>query len=256
MRDYHAAARNVNLIVSIQEDTVNLYDGRFDIAILPPHLVEQSAVIRRTLSRSPRILVAAPAYLAQFGVPKTASQLANHFLLLAPDSRQKDSGAIEVLEDWRKIAVFPMSSMDGNEVLLRAAALTATGIAILPEVMVREDIADGYLTHVLPNCSTSDDNVEIRLFYSHRELLPARMRTFADFCADLFAQQGAASFDEVKAVLSRMDRQDSEPLTAALVDRARGRSRVIRQRRPGKRNASCCCETAANQIDGERKGDD
>ncbi|MFM0339372.1 substrate binding domain-containing protein [Paraburkholderia fungorum] len=213
VRDYHAAAPNVNLMVSIQEDTVNLYDGRFDIAILPPHLVEQSAVIRRTLSRSPRILVATPAYLDQFGVPETASELANHFLLLAPASRQKDSGMIDVLEDGRTVTIIPMSSMDGNEVLLRAAALTGTGIAILPEAMVREDIAEGYLTHVLPACSTSEGTVEICLFYSHRELLPTRLRTFVDFCVDFFAQQGETSFNEVRAVLSRIDHQDSEPVT-------------------------------------------
>jgi DNA-binding transcriptional LysR family regulator len=213
MRDYHAAAPNVNLMVSVQDGTVNLYDGRFDIAILPPHLVEQTAVIRRTLSRSRRVLVATPSYLDQFGVPETASELANHFLLLAPSSRQKDSDMIDVLEDGRTVTIFPMSSMDGNEVLLRATALTGTGIAILPASMVREDIAEGYLTHVLPNCSTSEGTVEICLFYPHRELLPARLRTFVDFCVDFFAQQGRTAIDEARAVLSRMDHQDSEPLT-------------------------------------------
>jgi DNA-binding transcriptional LysR family regulator len=79
-----------------------------------------------------------------------------------------------------------MSSMDGNEVLLRAAALTGTGIATLPETMVREDIDMGHLVHILPDCTASDSNVEICLFYSHRELLPARLRTFVDFCADFF----------------------------------------------------------------------
>ena len=79
-----------------------------------------------------------------------------------------------------------MSSMDGNEVLLRAAALTGTGIATLPETMVREDIDMGHLVHILPECTTSDSNVEICLFYSHRELLPARLRTFVDFCAEFF----------------------------------------------------------------------
>jgi DNA-binding transcriptional LysR family regulator len=83
-----------------------------------------------------------------------------------------------------------MSSMDGNEVLLRAAALTGTGIATLPETMVREDIDMGHLVHILPACTTADGNVEICLFYSHRELLPARLRTFVDFCAEFFRAPG------------------------------------------------------------------
>jgi DNA-binding transcriptional LysR family regulator len=190
VRRYRAIAPNVSLVVSVQDGATNLYDGRFDIAILPPHLVEQSAVIRRTLSRSPRILVASPAYLEQYGTPDTASQLADHFMLVDPESRKKSADFIELHEGGRRVSVSPMSSMDGNEVLLRAAALTGTGIATLPETMVREDIDMGHLVHILPACTTADGNVEICLFYSHRELLPARLRTFVDFCAEFFRAPG------------------------------------------------------------------
>jgi DNA-binding transcriptional LysR family regulator len=186
VRRYRAIAPNVSLVVSVQDGATNLYDGRFDIAILPPHLVEQSAVIRRTLSRSPRILVASPAYLQQYGMPKSAAELAHHFLLVDPESRKKSADFIELHEAGRRVSVSPMSSMDGNEVLLRAAALTGTGIATLPETMVREDIDMGNLVHILPECTASDSNVEICLFYPHRELLPARLRTFVDFCAEFY----------------------------------------------------------------------
>jgi DNA-binding transcriptional LysR family regulator len=199
VRGYHAIAPNVSLVVSVQDSAANLYDGRFDIAILPPHLVEQSAVIRRTLSRSPRILVASPAYLKQYGTPDTASQLANHFLLLDPESRKKNADFIDLCEGGRRVSVSPMSSMDGNEVLLRAAALTGTGIATLPETMVREDIDMGHLVHVLPECMASDSNVEICLFYSHREMLPARLRMFIDFCAEFFrAPARPAAHDAIR----------------------------------------------------------
>jgi DNA-binding transcriptional LysR family regulator len=183
---YRALAPHVNLVVSVQDKAVNLYDGHFDIAILPPHLVEQSAVIRRTLTKSSRILVASPAYLKQYGTPKYVSELGEYFLLLDPESRQKDSNFIDLFEDGRRVSILPMSSMDGNEVSLRAAALAGTGIATLPEAMVREDIAMSNLIHILPNCSTSESSDEICLFYSHRELMPARFRTFVDFCAEFF----------------------------------------------------------------------
>jgi DNA-binding transcriptional LysR family regulator len=212
---YHAIAPNVNLMVSVQDGTVNLYDGRFDMAILPPHLVEQSAVIRRTLSKSPRILVAAPGYLEQYGTPDAASELTNHFLLLDPESRQKDSDFVELLENGKRVSVFPMSSLDGNEVLLRAAALTGTGIATLPEAMVREDIAMGHLTHILPQCSTSDSSVEICLFYSHRELLPARLRTFVDFCAEFFRAPGRSVPEDASTVLQRLEHREDRRLTTA-----------------------------------------
>jgi DNA-binding transcriptional LysR family regulator len=103
--------------------------------------------------------------------------------------------------------------MDGNEVLLRAAALTGTGIATLPEAMVREDIAMGYLTHVLPQCSTSESGVEICLFYSHRELLPARLRNFVDFCTKFFRSVPRNIPNEVATISPPMERNADHMLT-------------------------------------------
>jgi DNA-binding transcriptional LysR family regulator len=187
--NYHMIAPNVNLRVSVQESAVNLYDGHYDIAIVPPHLVEQSAVIRRTLAKSSNILVAAPSYLEQFGTPTHAEDLFKHFLLVDPHLRQQDSNFVDLFEDGQPVRVLPMASMDGNEALLRAAALTGTGIAALPEATIRQDVANGQLIHILPNCSTSVCDVEVCLFYSHRELLPARCRTFIDFCTAFFRRE-------------------------------------------------------------------
>lgn len=187
--NYHAIAPNVNLTVSVQESVVNLYDGRYDVAIVPPHLVEQSAVIRRTLSKTSNVLVASPTYLAKYGIPQHAEDLSAHFLLIDPRLRQQDTNFIDLFEDGRPVRVLPMASMDGNEALLRAAALTGTGIAALPEAMIHQDVAHGHLLQVLPGCSTSESDVEICLFYSHRELLPARFRTFVDFCTAFFRDE-------------------------------------------------------------------
>jgi DNA-binding transcriptional LysR family regulator len=184
--NYHAIARNVNLTVSVQENAINLYDGRYDIAIVPPHLVEQSAVIRRTLSKTSNVLVASPAYLGKYGIPMHAEDLSRHFLLIDPLLRQQDTNFIGLFEDGRPVRVLPMASMDGNEALLRASALTGIGIAALPEAMIYQDVVNGQLARVLPRCSTSESDVEICLFYPHRELLPARFRTFVDFCTAFF----------------------------------------------------------------------
>jgi DNA-binding transcriptional LysR family regulator len=197
VRRYRALAPDVSLVVSVQDDATNLFDGQFDIAILPPQLVEQSTVIRRTLATSPRILVASPAYLEQYGMPGSAAELVRHFLLVDPETKKKGTDFIDLNEDGRRVSVSPMSSMEGNEVLLRGAALSGTGIATLPETMVREDIDMGHLVHVLPACTTSDSGVEICLFYSHRELIPARLRTFVDFCTEFYRTPSRAGADDV-----------------------------------------------------------
>ncbi|MEM5366890.1 LysR family transcriptional regulator [Paraburkholderia azotifigens] len=191
LASYRDVAPNVNLVVSVNEGAVNLYDGQFDMAMLPPHQVEQSAVIRRTLFKSSRSLVASADYLAQRGTPRHAADLSEHFLLLPTQSRQRNTNYVQMIENGEPVQVIPMSSMDGNDVLLRAAALAGAGIAELPEAIAREDVAMGKLVPVLPGCSISDSEVEVCLFYSHRELLPARFRTFVDFCTEFFRLNSA-----------------------------------------------------------------
>jgi DNA-binding transcriptional LysR family regulator len=232
VRGYRAVAPNVSLIVSVQEGAANLYDGRFDMAILPPHLVEQSAVIRRTLSKSMRIFVAAPNYLEQYGIPRTAADLSHHFLLLDADSRKKGADAIELIENETPVSVSPMSSMDGNEILLRAAALMGTGIAVLPETMVREDIDAGRLTPILPQCAPADSKVEMCLFYSHRELLPARLRTFVDYCTQFFRSSARYAANDQVISPAQGYREDFSWRTAEI--RAEPRAEIRAETRYGR----------------------
>jgi DNA-binding transcriptional LysR family regulator len=215
MSDYHAIAPNVSLTVSVQANVVNLYDGRYDIAIVPPRLVEQSAVIRRTLSKTSNVLVASPYYLSKYGIPVHAEDLSRHFLLIDSQLRQQDSNFIDLFEDGQPARVLAMASMDGSEALLRAAAITGTGIAALPEAMVHQDIAYGHLVQVLPGCSTSDSEVEICLFYSHRELLPARFRTFVDFCTAFFRDQHLGQQPAANAGRNRQRQRTTAALAAA-----------------------------------------
>jgi DNA-binding transcriptional LysR family regulator len=105
--------------------------------------------------------------------------------------------------------------MDGNEALLRSAALTGMGIATLPEAMIEEDVANGNLIQVLPGCSTSNSEVEVCLFYSHRELLPARFRTFVDFCTTFFRAERLNRRPAANTALHRRTEHTTSVLSAA-----------------------------------------
>ena len=187
---YRAIAPNVSLTLSVQERAVNVCDGHVDMAIVPSHLIDQSTVIRRKLWTSSNVLVACPGYLRKNGTPIVATDLSNHLLLQNRRSRQQSTGALGLIEDGQRISISPMSSMDGDEALLRTAALAGVGIAVLPARMVQEDLEAGDLVAVLPECQTSEEDVEICLFYSHRDLLPVRHRLFVDFCTEFFRAHG------------------------------------------------------------------
>src|SRR5947208_3375771 len=67
-------------------------------------------------------------------------------------------------------------------VVLRATVLAGLGIARLPESVVREDLARGALTRVLPAWNSPQGIVHV-VFPSRRGLLPA-VRAFIDFLAE------------------------------------------------------------------------
>jgi DNA-binding transcriptional LysR family regulator len=186
LSSYRRRAPHVNLMMSVRSGRVDLYDGECDVAIVPPPMVEQSAVIRRTLWKSLRIFVASPSYVRDHGSPTCAADLSRHALLVDPGLRRPGSDEIELLEDGTRVTVAPAASIDGDELFVRTAALAGAGIAALAQATVYEDVAQGRLVAMLPRCTSTGGEVEMCLFYSHRELLPARTRTFVDHCTEFF----------------------------------------------------------------------
>jgi DNA-binding transcriptional LysR family regulator len=69
---------------------------------------------------------------------------------------------------------------------LRAAAIAGVGIVQLPTMMVRDEIARGALTVVLPEWAPRREIVHA-VFASRRGLLPA-VRALLDFLAQRFAE--------------------------------------------------------------------
>jgi DNA-binding transcriptional LysR family regulator len=68
--------------------------------------------------------------------------------------------------------------------------------------MLHADLSLGTLVPVLPHCSARNPAGEICLFYSDRELLPVRSRTFVDFCVEFFREGGLyACPDEAGATM-------------------------------------------------------
>jgi DNA-binding transcriptional LysR family regulator len=56
----------------------------------------------------------------------------------------------------------------------------------VPEDLVDKELASGKLVRLLSDFQLIDDSVEIRLAYSNRTLLPAKVRAFIDYAAAFF----------------------------------------------------------------------
>jgi DNA-binding transcriptional LysR family regulator len=187
--EYRATAPDVRLVVNVSDCPVNLLDGTFDMGILPPDLVDQASVIRRTLTLSQRVLVASPAYLAASSPLDSIDDLEYHAILMNGDRRDRGDGAFEMFHCGRRLAVRASTVIEGSDLVLRTYALEGMGIASIPEETVAADLAGGQLQRVLSNDGFDYSAVELCLFYPEREFTSARCRSLIELCVRLFGQK-------------------------------------------------------------------
>lgn len=143
-------ARHPQLAVHtiVTDAQLDLIAERIDLAFRTGRL-EDSSFISRRVGPIARVLVAAPAYLARRGTPTHPDELARHDCLLhdpAPQWPLRSGDAT--------LAVTPPGGgLSSNSLChLLALARAGAGIAMLPVFMCRQELADGRLLRVLPEC--------------------------------------------------------------------------------------------------------
>jgi len=155
----------------------DLVDEGFDLALRAEPLPDSSLVARRIgLGRS--VLCASPAYLADHGVPSRPADLDQHNCLLSLTSFPDRGWHFTGVDGEHEITATGNFRTNSNEAL-RMAALAGHGIALLPAVIIADDLRAGNLMQLLPEFRTTE--AVIQAVYPSSRLLPAKTRTFIDF---------------------------------------------------------------------------
>ena len=158
---------------------VDLVQEGYDIA-LRSHFapLPDSGLVQRTLMVEPVMLVAAPAYLREHGVPRQPADLAaHHGLLTGADATrwtlsQGKGGKVQTVE--------PQPRLVANEsVALLHAATAGLGIVCLPETICQHHLARGELVRVLPRWTAG--SVTTTALVPHRRSLLPSVRAVLDF---------------------------------------------------------------------------
>ncbi len=176
----------------IREQFGDLIEDRLDLAMRLGQPADTS-LVARSVGEFGRALVASPHYLEKRGAPSNPSGLTGHHCIV------QDSGPGSAR--WRfagpggphDIEVISRFSANNAEVV-RQAALTGQGIALLPEPQVLEDILSARLYRLLPDYPT--ERTQAFLVYPSRRHLPRRTRVVIDFLVERFNAVGARLADE------------------------------------------------------------
>jgi DNA-binding transcriptional LysR family regulator len=168
----------IHLVLS--DEFTDIVGGGFDLAIRIAELNDSSLVARR-LAPVRRVLCASPDYLAEHGTPATLDDLKKHRCLPA---HNHDSWRLEGPNGPVTLRPEGMLITNSSEVI-REAVIAGLGIALRSTWDVGAELKSGKLVQVLSQYESSR-NVALSAVYPSRQFLPAKVRLFIDYLAELY----------------------------------------------------------------------
>ncbi|MGD1925810.1 MAG: LysR family transcriptional regulator [Paracoccaceae bacterium] len=177
--------------LSLSDRVDNIIEKGFDLSIRVGVSPPDQGFIARTLLRNDAVLCAAPSYFEGRDRPQTIEQLTRHQLLqFATRSGRQGWHLQEDDGTWVRAQGQVRLRLDSAEAL-RAVALDGLGIALLPQLLVGADLAEGRLERVLPGLDHGQ--IPILALYPHKRLLEPRVRRFIDMLSEDLKQFRASN---------------------------------------------------------------
>lgn len=173
----------VQLDLSLTDDVIDLVAERADIALRAGPMRDSTLKARKILE-SRRVIVAAPAYLARHGMPRTPQDLARHNCLRFNFRRAMDDWPFLDPATGASYALPVSGNLEGNSgSMVRRLALDGLGLARIARYVAEADIAAGQLVPVLEEFNGGDIELLHAVFVGH-DYLAARIRAFVEFLAE------------------------------------------------------------------------
>jgi len=144
--------------------------------------------VMRKLAPAHVLTCAAPAYLAQHGIPQHPDDLARHACLTYAYSLPGNEWRLQRNGKIHTVRIGGGLHCNNGDLLL-AAAVAGMGVIRQPTFIVGDAIRDGRLVPVLTDYH--GDALAIHAVYPSRQHLSAKVRTFVDFLAQQFGEAPA-----------------------------------------------------------------
>ncbi|AWI57969.1 hypothetical protein AB395_00002317 [Sinorhizobium fredii CCBAU 45436] len=170
----------LRVILHATDRFVDIVQEGFDLAVRDHFApLPDSGLVQRRVGSQAKMLVAAPVYLHQRGMPAEPEELAQHDGLMT--SLTSDGWAMEHA-DGASVEVSPKPRFVADESrVLREAAMAGLGITTLPGKLCQDEIASGALVRILPEWTAG--KVMTTILMPHRRGQLPSVRATVDFLA-------------------------------------------------------------------------
>ena len=139
---------------------------------------KDSLLIRRSLQRYPLVACCSPEYAERYGIPQTPQELSQHNCLFAHTLVGGNKWVFEYQGEYTTVKIARTVEVDDSEII-KSIALTGGGVAYLPLMMLRDELATGKLISILGDYLNAE--FELNLYYRQRKQMPLLCTNFKDY---------------------------------------------------------------------------
>lgn len=175
MNDFMVQHRDIEVTAFLSNQKLDLVEGSYDLAIRIGKLNDSTMMAKKLSSRT-NFVCAAPAYLAQYGIPKTLGDLGQHNCLLGT----RDYWHFVESGKERNLQVSGTVQYNSGHGLVDAA-LKGLGIVQLPDYYVQRHLKSGELVSLLDSYREPEES--IWAVYPHNRHLSTKIRLLVDYLA-------------------------------------------------------------------------
>ena len=181
---------NVSVDMSCDDRKVDVIEEGFDVSVRITGQLDGTLVARR-IGPCRHALVASPAYVEQYGEPKTPKELVDHNVITYQFQQSPWEWEFKAANSPPITVPVTGDVQMNNSLAIREAVLAGVGITRTPTFVVGEDIKAGRLVTLLPQYELLE--VSIYVMFPQRQYLAPKVRAFVDFMAERF--EGTPEWD-------------------------------------------------------------
>lgn len=176
INDFMMQYREIEVTAFLSNQQIDLVEGGYDLAIRIGKL-RDSTMMAKKLSLRTNFVCATPAYLHQYGVPRTLDDLSQHNCLLGT----RDYWHFVEKGTEKNLRVSGSIQYNSGYSLVDAA-LKGLGIVQLPDYYVQKYLASGALASLLDDYREPEES--IWAIYPHNRQLSPKIRLLVDYLAE------------------------------------------------------------------------
>ena len=178
LADFLVQYPDLQVQLTLSDRFVDPIEEGFDITVRIAKPQASASLIVHPLIAAPRVLCAAPSYLATHGTPTQPNELHHHSCLHYGQLAIEDQWTLIGADGEQTISVHGVLCSNNGEVL-RDAAIRGLGITLLPLFIVGQDLQQGKLQIILPDYHPPE--LSISLIYPVNRHLSTKVRLLVDF---------------------------------------------------------------------------